>query len=135
MRADLHELKIAVLLLALAGGMAATRAQQLPPTTDVLTNAAQVRALTAARAAQSLPVHLRGVVIYDADPPQRAVVLGVGTVALFGVSDPVVWRPVGGADGVRVLRGPEPGAVDGRWGLDPERVVEAVLEMVTFRGV
>jgi len=87
MRADLHELKIAVLLLALAGGMAATRAQQLPPTTDVLTNAAQIRALTAARAAQSLPVHLRGVVIYDADPPQRAVVLADQTAGIYLLAD------------------------------------------------
>ena len=83
MRAHWHDLKLAVLLLALAGGMAATRAQQLPPPTDVLTNAAQIRALTAAQAAQALHVHLRGVVIYDADPPQRAGVLADQTAGIY----------------------------------------------------
>jgi hypothetical protein len=33
------------------------------PGADILTNAAQIRSLDAARAAEAIPVHLRGVVI------------------------------------------------------------------------
>lgn len=153
MRAYLHDLKLAGLLLALASGVLATSAQSLPPPdmltnrsaglqarldgaqspppAGALTNAAQIRSLTAAQAAQAAPVHLRGVVICEADPRPRAVVLADQTAGIYllaennlfaachrkdlldieGVTDPGQFAPIVKVHAVRKLgTGPIPAA-------------------------
>lgn len=48
-----------------------------------LTNAAQVRRLSATNAAESIPVHLRGVVITEAGPTDQAAVIWDGTAGIY----------------------------------------------------
>ena len=51
--------------------------------TLVLTNAEQIRNLTAAEAAESLPVQLRGVVVDESQPRERAVILADQTAGIY----------------------------------------------------
>jgi signal transduction histidine kinase len=78
MRAFFH----AGLVLGLAGSAMNLGAQNLPPA-SVLTNAAQVRDLTPAQAALSLPVSLTGVVVHNADPNRQAVILADQTAGIY----------------------------------------------------
>src|SRR6476646_3790693 len=52
-------------------------------TRATLTNAAQVRKLSATEAAKSIPVHLKGVVLTEASPARRAVVLWDDSAGLY----------------------------------------------------
>jgi len=82
MRAQLHGLGLAGWLLALAGLVRPVAAQSALPA-GVLTNATQIRNLTVAQAAQALLVHLRGVVISEADPRDHALVLADETAEIY----------------------------------------------------
>jgi signal transduction histidine kinase len=63
-------------------------AQELPgPDNTPLTNVSQVRCLSVAEAARGLPVKLRGVVITDAAPADRALILADATAGLYLVTD------------------------------------------------
>jgi signal transduction histidine kinase len=71
-------------LLTLAVPAVTGLGQGAQPTTLLLTNAAQIRQLTAAQAARSVPVRLRGVVITEAGPStNRAVVIWDGTAGIY----------------------------------------------------
>jgi signal transduction histidine kinase len=122
MRVFLPDLKAAGLLAALACCVVNAAAQP-PPPTDVLTNAAQVRNLTTAQAAQALPVRLTGVMIDSASPSQRTLILADQTAAMYvranqnlfaahhrgelleikGVTDPGQFAPIVIAKAVRKL--------------------------------
>jgi signal transduction histidine kinase len=93
------------------------------PNALLLTNVAQVRHLTSAQAATALPVKLRGVVLAEADPRERAVILADATGGLYlvananlfasfhrgdlleveGVSDPGGFAPIVIASAARKL--------------------------------
>ena len=66
---------IGLISVLLAAGPCTTSFAQSPDGSLLLTNAAQIRQLTAAQAAKSLPVHLRGVVTTEAGPFEHAVVI------------------------------------------------------------
>jgi len=71
-------LRILLFALATAGWLGSTPSQadpSPPAPREVLTNAAQVLRLTAAEAAQGRPVHLRGVVVDESQPRERALIL------------------------------------------------------------
>jgi signal transduction histidine kinase len=99
-------------------------AQDIEARQLLLTNATQIRQLNATQAAQSLPVHLRGVIITKAAPaPERAAVIWdetagiylLGSTNLFlnfdrgdlvdavGVTDPGEFAPIVKATSVRKL--------------------------------
>ena len=58
-----------------------------PPPTTVLTNAAQIRSLSAAEAARAWPVHLHGTVIAEADPHNHAVRLADETAGIYMLAE------------------------------------------------
>lgn len=49
----------------------------------VLTNAAQIRKLTTAQAAQAIPVHLRGVVVDESEPREHALIFADESASLY----------------------------------------------------
>lgn len=61
----------------------------------------------------------------DAGMTHGAAAVGTSTVAIFGPTDPAVWRPLGGH--VRVVRGDEPGSFEG---VTVERVLDAIDSLV-----
>jgi hypothetical protein len=67
---------IAITALQIAGVGVSVGASGAAPGASVLTNAAGVLNLTAVQAAQSLPVRLRGVVVDESQPRERAVIFG-----------------------------------------------------------
>src|SRR6516162_10140597 len=61
-----------------------TPVQSAEPTQLLLTNAAQIRQLSAAQAAQSLPARLRGVVVTEAGPSlDQAAVIWDETAGIY----------------------------------------------------
>jgi len=83
----LPKLRAVGLFAALACFIAPAAAQGLPPATLTLTNAAQVRSLSASEAAAALPVHLRGVILDEAYPPGRALIIHDGTSGIYLLAD------------------------------------------------
>lgn len=83
------------LVLAVAGfGAAAAPSPAAPaPAGGVLTNAAQIRRLTAAQAAGEIPVKLRGVVIDESEPREHAVILSDGSASLYLHSETNLFAP------------------------------------------
>src|SRR5215831_15272514 len=67
----------------LASGVLTSVAQIPRPVPIPLTNAVQIRQLSATEAAQSIPVHLRGVAISEAGPTNRAAVIWDGTANIY----------------------------------------------------
>jgi signal transduction histidine kinase len=59
----------------------------------VLTNAAQIRSLTAAQTAQALPVELRGVVVDESHPRERAVILASQGTGLYLLAATNLFAP------------------------------------------
>ena len=116
---QLSKLRAGGLLIAMACFVAPAFAQELPAAADILTNAIQVRRLTASEAAAARPVHLRGVMLDEAYPPGQALIMADGTSGIYllantnlfathkrgdlieaeGVSDPGQFAPI-----VRVSR-------------------------------
>lgn len=62
----------------------------------------------------------------DAGMTHVAAAAGTPTVAIFGPTDPVVWRPLG--DEVTVIAGDPPGSFDG---VSVEAVIDAIRESMT----
>lgn len=84
MRASSHVAGLAgFLLVALAGSAAAAPENSPAPPAVVLTNAAQVRNLTVAEAARALQTRLRGVVVDESFPPERALILADQTAGIY----------------------------------------------------
>jgi signal transduction histidine kinase len=83
MRAQLSEMGVVLLILALAGFGVDASAQLTQAPAGVLTNAAQVRSLKAAQAARAIPVRLRGVVIDESAPREYAVILADDTAGIY----------------------------------------------------
>jgi signal transduction histidine kinase len=79
-------LGLAGLLLALASEGATSLAQHPEAESLVLTNAAQIRQLSAAQAAQHFSAYLRGVVITEAGPAEHAAVIWDGTAGIYLLS-------------------------------------------------
>jgi signal transduction histidine kinase len=71
-------------VLALSALVCAGQSPEASPA--ALTNAAQIRKLTAAEAAKSIPVHLKGVVITEAGPQRRAAVIWDQTAGIYLLS-------------------------------------------------
>lgn len=107
--------KMAMLALLTAGVIAPASGQVTnPPSSNLLTNVAQVRQLTSQQATRALPVKLRGVILAEADPRGRAVMIADATGGLYllanaylfssyrrgdlleieGVSDPGQFAPI-----------------------------------------
>ena len=82
MQALLQAVNTAWLLLGLAG-IATAQEAQAPPPADVLTNVAQIRALTPLQAARALPVSLTGVLMGNAAPDGQAVILADQTADIY----------------------------------------------------
>ena len=94
-------------------------------------------AVPATRVARNWPVDrlaglfalARAFVGHDSGPTHLAAAIGCPTLALFGPSDPVLWRPVG--ERARVLAGAGPGATAPWDGLSVDDVAAALSELVT----
>ncbi len=63
----------------------------------------------------------------DAGPTHLAALLGTPTVAIFGPTSPIIWRPLG--QNVRVFAG-DPAAQPDDWGIAPADVVHVIDEDV-----
>ena len=63
----------------------------------------------------------------DAGPAHLAALLGTPTVAIFGPTSPIIWRPLG--PNVRVLAG-DPASSPDDWGITPADVVHVIDEDV-----
>jgi len=72
---------------------------------------------------------LAALLAHDSGPTHLAAAIGCPTLALFGPSDPVLWRPVG--ERARVLAGAGPGATAPWDGLSVDDVAAALSELVT----
>ena len=81
-------------LAAGAGRFRLARSGAIAPPATVPTNAAQIRKLTAAQAAQAIPVHLRGVVISEAAPREHAIILADETAGNLSAGGKKPFRPL-----------------------------------------
>ncbi|MGH7952405.1 MAG: sensor histidine kinase [Limisphaerales bacterium] len=79
----LYAIEVIGLLLAAVRVVSAAPAVLPSASAVALTNAAQVLNLTATQAAQALPVRLRGVVVDDSDPRQRALILADQSASIY----------------------------------------------------
>jgi signal transduction histidine kinase len=93
MRAPSHPIRVAGLLLASVFAVTATFAELTASSTVVLTNAEQILHLTAAQAAQSLPVRLRGVVVDESQPRERALILADQTTGIYLLATTSLFAP------------------------------------------
>ena len=93
MHAPTHPTKVLWLLLAIVFAATGTFAELTPSSTVVLTNAEQIRNLTAAQAGQSLPVQLRGVVVDESQPRERALIVADQTAAIYVTATANIFAP------------------------------------------
>src|ERR1035437_10243756 len=93
MRTSLHPARVLGLLLAAVFAITGTFAAVTPSSTAVLTNAEQIRDLTAAEASQSLPVRLRGVVLDESQPRERALILADQTAEIYLAASTNLFAP------------------------------------------
>ena len=102
--------ELAVLVLLLAGVLAPGAAQEptLPPP-QVLTNVAQIRQLTSKAAAQALPVKLKGVMLAEASPPTRAIMIADETGGLYLLANSGLFSPFRRGDLLEVSGVSDPG--------------------------
>jgi signal transduction histidine kinase len=101
---------IRALLCGACGGLAG--AQSPAPLDDngaALTNAAQVRSLTGKEAARHVPVHLRGIVIGEAEPGGSGFALHDGTAGLYLTSSPEAIAQLHPGDEIEVTGNSDPG--------------------------
>jgi len=77
--------------------------------TSMLTNVAQIRSLKAAESARALPVQLRGVVISEADPAGRAIILADETAGIYLLADSNLFAPYRRGDRLEVRGITDPG--------------------------
>jgi len=99
-----------LLLSCACGGLAG--AQPIAPFDNngaALTNAAQVRSLTEKEAARHVPVHLRGIVIGEAEPGGNGFALQDGTNGLYLTSSPEVVAQLHPGDEIDVTGNSDPG--------------------------
>ena len=108
MRIDRQIIMMGGLLLASAGGLRPAAGQTAAPAA-VLTNAAQIRNLTVAEAAQGLPVRLRGVIVSEADPPGHAVVLADASAGIYVLAAKSLFATVHRQDLVELEGVTDPG--------------------------
>src|SRR5450759_2232445 len=92
MRAPSHPARVAALLLASVSAVTGTFAE-LTPSSTVLTNAAQILHLTAAQAAQALPVRLRRVVVDESQPREKALILADQTAGIYLLATTNIFAP------------------------------------------
>ena len=96
------------LFLALAPFAAESNAlETLPP--EVLTNAAQIRALPPALSALALPVALTGVVLDNAAPTHRALMLLDQTAGIYALADQPIFTNYNRGDLVEITGVTDPG--------------------------
>jgi len=93
MRAPSHPTKVSGLLLASIFAVTGTFAELTSPSTVVLTNADQILNLTAAQAAQAQPVRLRGVVVDESQPRERALILADQTAGIYVLATTNLFAP------------------------------------------
>jgi signal transduction histidine kinase len=79
------------------------------PAPLLLTNVAQVRQLTSAQAATAFPVKLRGVVLAESDPRERAVILDDTTGGLYLLATANIFAPFRRGDLLEVEGVSDPG--------------------------
>ncbi len=82
MRASSYSARVQALLFASILAVTASFGQ-VPPASTVLTNVEQIRNLTAAEAARHLPVRLRGVVVDQSQPREKALILADQTGGIY----------------------------------------------------
>src|ERR1017187_850705 len=75
----------------------------------VLTNAAQILNLTAAQAAQALPVRLHGVVVDESQPRERALILADQSASVYLVAATNIFAPYHRKDRLEIIGVTSPG--------------------------
>jgi signal transduction histidine kinase len=94
-------------VLALSSGLCDS--QSSTSSQVALTNAAQIRKLTAAAAGKSIPVHLKGVVITEASPDRRAVVIHDESAGIYLLATNDMFSATRRADLIEVDGVTDPG--------------------------
>jgi signal transduction histidine kinase/uncharacterized protein YdeI (BOF family) len=100
---------ILLLLISLTGTASYAQPQAVTANAD-LTNAAQVRALDAKEAARHLPVHLRGVVVGEAEPGGNGFALQDETSGIYLTSSSSVVARLHPGDEIEVTGTSDPGS-------------------------
>ncbi len=98
-----HPIPMALLLASVACAF------QLSAQTVALTNAAQIRDLTAEQAAKRLPVRLRGVVMDHASPTDYAIVLADETAGIYLLADTNLFQHTQSSDLLEIRGVTDPG--------------------------
>jgi signal transduction histidine kinase len=93
MNAPSHAAKIAGLLMLCVFSVSGVRGESGVLPTVVLTNAQQIRHLTSAQAARSLPVRLHGVVVDESQPHERALILADQTAGIYLLAATNLFAP------------------------------------------
>ena len=102
--------KMAMLALLTAGAITPTSGQGTnPPASNLLTNVAQVRQLTSPQATKALPVKLRGVILAEADPRERAVMIADATGGLYLLANANLFNPFRRGDLLEIEGVSDPG--------------------------
>jgi signal transduction histidine kinase len=97
------------IFLATAGYAMGASAESAPTSGVLLTNAAQVRKLSAAEAAEAIPVHLVGVVIDISEPRERALMIADQTAGIYLLAATNLFAPYRLGDLVAVEGVTDPG--------------------------
>ncbi len=102
--------ELAILTLLLAGVLGPVAAQEPTPAPPlVLTNVAQVRQLTSKEAARALPVKLKGVMLAEASPQNRAIIIADETGGLYLLANSGLFSPFRRGDLLEVSGVSDPG--------------------------
>src|ERR1035441_25945 len=102
---------IAIIGLQIGGVGVSAAAPATPPVSPaiVLTNAAAILDLSAAHAAQALPVRLRGVVVDESQPRERAVILGDQSACVYLFAATNIFAPFHRQDVLEITGVTSPG--------------------------
>lgn len=80
-----------------------------PPSGNLLTNVAQVRQLTSQQATNAFPVKLRGVMLAEADPRGRAIMIADATGGLYLLANGNLFSPYRRGDLLEIEGASDPG--------------------------
>jgi signal transduction histidine kinase len=104
-----YPIRVLGLLLASIFADMEAFAELTPSSTVVLTNAAQILHLSSAQAAQALPVRLRGVVVDESQPHERALILADQTAGIYLQAKTNLFAPYHRNDLIEIIGVTSPG--------------------------
>lgn len=96
-------------LLLVWAALQASGQKTNPPSSQLLTNVAQIRQLTPPQAIKALPVKLKGVMLAEADPRSRAIMIADDTGGLYLLANRNLFSPFRRGDLLEIEGVSDPG--------------------------